>query len=154
MDSTPQRSLVLSSATYTCSIGLSCWFWGLFLNRFGFYFGDFGDRFQDLKFKPTSHNSKELQLDENNLSFMNRERIVSRFGRTMAKASPVSKTGIWKLRKLENKEACVWGSGCGSVGRAVASDTRDPRFKSRHRQNLIYQLYNRKDENKENEVGE
>ena len=41
------------------------------------------------------------------------------------------------------------GSGCGSVGRAVASDTIDPRFESRHRQNLIYHLYNRKDENKE-----
>ena len=24
------------------------------------------------------------------------------------------------------------GSGCGSVGRAVASNTRDPRFESRH----------------------
>ena len=28
------------------------------------------------------------------------------------------------------------GSGCGAVGRAVASDTRDPRFESSHRQNL------------------
>ena len=27
------------------------------------------------------------------------------------------------------------GIGGGSVGRAVASDTRDPRFKSQHRQN-------------------
>ena len=26
------------------------------------------------------------------------------------------------------------GRGCGAVGRAVASDTRDPRFESRHRQ--------------------
>ena len=30
------------------------------------------------------------------------------------------------------------GSGCGSVGRAVASDTRDPRFESIHRQKFIY----------------
>ena len=45
------------------------------------------------------------------------------------------------------------GSGCGSVGRAVASDTRDLRFKSRHWQNFIYQLYNRKDENKEKDAG-
>ena len=37
------------------------------------------------------------------------------------------------------------GSGCGSVGRAVAYDTRDLQFKSRHRQNFIYQLYNRED---------
>ena len=41
------------------------------------------------------------------------------------------------------------GIGCGSVGRVVASDTRDQRFESRHRQNFIYQLYNRKDKNKE-----
>ena len=45
------------------------------------------------------------------------------------------------------------GSGCGSVGRAVTSDSRDPRFESYHRQNFIYQLYNRKDENKEKEAG-
>ena len=45
------------------------------------------------------------------------------------------------------------GSGCGSVGRAVASNTRDPRFESRHRQSFIYQLYIRKDENKEKEAG-
>ena len=47
----------------------------------------------------------------------------------------------------------VRGSGCGSVGRAVASYTRDPRFKSRHRQNFTYQLYNRKDKNREKEAG-
>ena len=28
------------------------------------------------------------------------------------------------------------GSGCGTVGRAVASDTRDPRLESSHRQIL------------------
>ena len=31
------------------------------------------------------------------------------------------------------------GSGCGSVGRAVASDGRGPRFESSHRQNDIEQ---------------
>ena len=45
------------------------------------------------------------------------------------------------------------GSCCASVGRAVASDTRDPRFKSRHRQIVIHKLYSRKDENKEREAG-
>ena len=44
-------------------------------------------------------------------------------------------------------------SGCGAVGRAVASDTRDPRFESSHLQNFICQLYNRKDQNKEKEAG-
>ena len=45
------------------------------------------------------------------------------------------------------------GSGCGTVGRSVASDTRNLQFGSRHRPNFIYQLYNRKDENKEKEAG-
>ena len=46
------------------------------------------------------------------------------------------------------------GSGGGSVGRAVASDTSDPRFESQHRQSYIYQLQlNRKDKNKGQEVG-
>ena len=36
-----------------------------------------------------------------------------------------------------------WGSGGGSVGRAVTSNTRDLQFKSHHRQNFIYQLYNK-----------
>ena len=45
------------------------------------------------------------------------------------------------------------GSGCGSVGRAVAYDTRDLQFKSRRWQNFIYQLHDRKDENKEKEAG-
>ena len=31
----------------------------------------------------------------------------------------------------------VMGSSCGSVGRVVAPETRDWRFKSRHRQNLF-----------------
>ena len=29
------------------------------------------------------------------------------------------------------------GSGCGSVGRVVASDTRGPRLESRHQKNLF-----------------
>ena len=44
------------------------------------------------------------------------------------------------------------GSGCGSVGRAVASDTRGPRFESDHWQNYILPLYRQlywKDKNKE-----
>ena len=32
------------------------------------------------------------------------------------------------------------GSNCGSVGRAVASDTRGPQFESSHRQKIIYIL--------------
>ena len=52
------------------------------------------------------------------------------------------------------------GSGCDSVGRAVASDTRGPWFKSSHRQKLMYILnicllstVYWKDENNEKEAG-
>ena len=49
------------------------------------------------------------------------------------------------------------GSGCGAVGRAVASYIRGPGFESSHRQLLlnIYLLLTvcRKDENKEKEAG-
>ena len=42
--------------------------------------------------------------------------------------------------ELENVENA--GSGGGSVGRAVTSDFRDPRFESQQWQNFIYQWYN------------
>ena len=35
----------------------------------------------------------------------------------------------------------VVGSGCGSVGRVVASDAKGPRFESSHRQTLISDIY-------------
>ena len=41
-----------------------------------------------------------------------------------------------KFQKVKKR-----GSGGGSVGRAVTSNTRDPRFESQYRQTLIYQLY-------------
>ena len=51
------------------------------------------------------------------------------------------------------KKLATWGSGCGAVGRAVASNTRDTRFQSSRRQfNLLSIVLNklyRKDENKE-----
>ena len=40
-------------------------------------------------------------------------------------------------RKSNIRLATALGSGCGSVGRAVASDTRGPRFESSHWQNLL-----------------
>ena len=52
-----------------------------------------------------------------------------------------------------NKEN--FGSGCGSVGRAVASNSRGPRFKSSHQQTFILNTYCQlyfKDENKEIEA--
>ena len=48
------------------------------------------------------------------------------------------------------------GSGGGSVGRDVASNTRGPRFESSHRQNFILNIYCQlywKDKNKEKEAG-
>ena len=55
----------------------------------------------------------------------------------------------------------IWqGSGCGSVGRAVAPDTKGTRFESSHRQKFIYVLniyllstVYWKDKNKEKEAG-
>ena len=50
----------------------------------------------------------------------------------------------------------LMGSGCGAVGRVVASNTRGPGFESSHRQLLlnIYLLLTvcRKDKNKEKEA--
>ena len=40
------------------------------------------------------------------------------------------------------------GSGCGSVGRAVASDTRGPQFEFSHRQDYSMNIYCQKNENK------
>ena len=37
-----------------------------------------------------------------------------------------------------NQAALIWGSDCGSVGRAVASNTRAPRFEAIHRQILLF----------------
>ena len=57
------------------------------------------------------------------------------------------------------KQGAAWGSGCGSVGRAVASDTRGPWFESSHRQKFIYrtfvycQLCIEKTKNKKNRPG-
>ena len=48
------------------------------------------------------------------------------------------------------------GSGCGSVGRAVASDSRGLQFESTHRQKFILNIYCQlfwKDENNEKEAG-
>ena len=38
--------------------------------------------------------------------------------------------------KMLNEMFLLMGSGCGSVGRVVASDIRGPRFESSHWQNL------------------
>ena len=40
-----------------------------------------------------------------------------------------------------SKKYTFAGSGCGSVGRAVAFDTRGPRFDSSQRQNFIEHLF-------------
>ena len=60
-------------------------------------------------------------------------------------------------QKVSAKICKLYGSGCGSVGRAVASNTRDPWFERCLRQICIYQfidqLYYRIDENKEKEAG-
>ena len=42
--------------------------------------------------------------------------------------------------KIQTKHRFVLVSGCGSVDRAVASNTRGPWFKSSHRKNFIEHL--------------
>ena len=58
--------------------------------------------------------------------------------------------------KLQRELLSNVGSGCGSEGRAVASDARGPRFKFSHQQNLygtfVYCQQYWKDENKEKSV--
>ena len=34
---------------------------------------------------------------------------------------------------IKSKWASAWGSGCGSVGRVVAPDTKDQQFESQHK---------------------
>ena len=45
---------------------------------------------------------------------------------------------ILLLMNLRGERNTFSGSGCGSVGRAVASNTRGPQFESGHRQNLYW----------------
>ena len=60
-------------------------------------------------------------------------------------------------KSLQSSMKLQMASGCGSVGREVTSDTRDTRFDPHHRQNFIYlsiyQLNNRKDQNKKKRQG-
>ena len=56
---------------------------------------------------------------------------------TMVVAQDEQDSSFHRSRTRE-KIGLSWGSGCGSVGRAVASDTRGPQFESSHRQKCIY----------------
>ena len=64
-------------------------------------------------------------------------------------------SSMWPAISLFAEEGItyVFKKGCNSGGRAVASVTRDPRFEPCRWRNFIYQLYNRKDKNKEKEAG-
>ena len=42
------------------------------------------------------------------------------------------------VRIFSTKQSLLQGSGCGSVGRAVTSDTRDPWFESSHWQKKLF----------------
>ena len=76
---------------------------------------------------------------------------------TQSTVTAMSLVFVLVLRFCLCKKIKHMGSGCGAVGRAVASDTRGPGFESSHRQLLlnIYLLLAvcRKDENKEKEAG-
>ena len=50
--------------------------------------------------------------------------------------------GLWINESTETNSTkdLILGSGCGTIGWAVASDTRDARFESQHLQKFISQL--------------
>ena len=58
----------------------------------------------------------------------------------VGKIDPVESCEDVKISKLSGNIFLGQGSGCGSVGRAVASNTRGPRFESSHRQKIIEHL--------------
>ena len=67
-----------------------------------------------------------------------------------------SLTGKIPLDRWATVVEIVTSSGCGSVGRAVASNSRGPWFESNHRQKCILNIYCQlywKDKNKEKEAG-
>ena len=84
--------------------------------------------------------------------------------------SLISPIGFWIIKQIVQRPltegesisvqlvlrfTCL-GSGCGSVCRAVASDSRGPQFESSHWQKFILNIYCQlywKDENKEKEAG-
>ena len=53
---------------------------------------------------------------------------------------------MWSIplkRKMDvTLKTLMWGCGCGSIGRAVAYDTRGPQFESNHRQILCVHSVN------------
>ena len=69
----------------------------------------------------------------------------------------VKRTKHLKAWQEDWKKKQCQGNGCGSIGIAVASDTRGLRFESSHRQNLYWTFFYRQlywtDENKEKEAG-
>ena len=63
---------------------------------------------------------------------------------------------LWILAKGFSNFILKLGSGCGSVGRVVGSDTRGPQFESSRSQNYLVNIFtfnSCKDENKEKEAG-
>ena len=67
-----------------------------------------------------------------------------------------TQSGLKTHQTQRHKQVIMQGSGCGSYGRVVASNTKGLQFDSSHRQNLYWpfvycQLY-WKDESKENEA--
>ena len=59
-------------------------------------------------------------------------------------SNPIARKGFLtkiNLIDLAGQKIQAMGSGCGSVGRVVASDSRDPQFESSHRQTFIEHLF-------------
>ena len=66
---------------------------------------------------------------------------VTGFNKQILKPFFTLKSTIIVYRCLGTKNNLITGSGCGSVGRAVASNTRGPQFESSHRQEFIMNIF-------------
>ena len=63
---------------------------------------------------------------------------------TVSNAASMNEPSPNNVRKWQQKvtsKRVIKGSGCGSVGRVVASDTRGPQIESSHRQIFIKIIY-------------
>ena len=67
--------------------------------------------------------------------------IISQVAKRYRFYKPFLLTGTCGTNYYKSANIIIPGSCCGSVGRAVAFDTRGPRFKSSHRQTFISNIY-------------
>ena len=68
--------------------------------------------------------------------------VRSHFKRMLKEEAPPTWANVCHFKLLLEQNMAFVGSGCRSVGRPVACDTRGPRFESSHRRTLIHIIIN------------